>query len=142
VHESTVHTVGGVITAQGTPLMLIVPETDALEVEARIQPQDIDQLYIGQQTALRLPAFNQRTTPELNGTLKLIAADVSKDQKTGAEYYSIRISIPASEIARLGKLKLLPGMPVEAFIQTNPRTVISYITRPLRDQLGRAFREE
>lgn len=142
VHQSIVHTIGGVITAQGEPLMLIVPATDSLEVESRIQPQEIDQLHIGQKTVVRFPAFNQRTTPELEGHIRSISADVSQDQKTGASFYTIRISIPREEIKKLGDLKLIPGMPAEAFVQTSPRTVMSYLTRPVHDQLNRAFREK
>jgi HlyD family secretion protein len=141
VHQLNVHTVGGVI-GQGEVIMLIVPEADALDVEAKIQPQDIDQLRLEQLAILRLTAFNQRTTPELNGAVSRISADVSEDQKTGARYYTIRISVPEGEIARLNGLQLVPGMPVETFIQTNPRTILSYLVRPFHDQIARTFREK
>lgn len=142
VHQMTVHTVGGVITAQGEPLMLIVPESDALRVEAKIQPQDVDQLHIGQRAVLRFSSFNQRTTPELTGQVTLVSADVSQDQKTAATFYTVHIRIPPEELARLEKLKLVPGMPVEAFVETSPRTVMSYLVRPMHDHLMRAFREK
>jgi membrane fusion protein, type I secretion system len=141
VFQKTVHTVGGVITA-GEVLMLIVPEADALEAEVKVQPQDIDQVRLGQAAILRFTAFNQRTTPELNGEVNRVSADVTEDQKTGARYYTVRIAIPASEIARLKGLKIVPGMPVECFIQTSSRTVMSYLIRPLHDQISRAFREK
>jgi HlyD family secretion protein len=141
VFQLSVHTVGGVVTA-GEVLMLIVPDADALEVESKVQPQDIDQVRVGQPATLRFTAFNQRTTPELLGEVARVSADVTEDQKTGARYYTARIAIPASEIARLGKLKIVPGMPVEAFIQTSPRTVMSYLVRPFHDQISRAFREK
>jgi HlyD family secretion protein len=140
VHQLSVHTVGGVI-GPAEVIMLIVPEADALEVEARIQPQDIDQVRVGQQAVLRFSAFSQGTTPELNGEVIRLSADVSEDQKTGVRYYTLRIAVSQVEIDRLGGLKLLPGMPVESFIQTSPRTVISYLAKPLQDQLSRAFRE-
>ncbi len=142
VDQLSVHTVGGVITAQGEPIMLIVPTTDELTVEAKIQPQDIDQLRVGQPASLRFSAFNQRTTPEIAGEVSRVSADVSEDQKTGAHYYTIRIAMPAEEIKRLGGLKLVPGMPVECFVQTSPRTVLSYLVRPFHDQLMRTFREK
>jgi HlyD family secretion protein len=142
VHQLSVHTVGGVITPNGEPLMLIVPESDALTVEAKVPPQDIDQLHVGQTAVLRFSAFNQRTTPEINGTVSLVSADVSVDQKTGASYYTIRVGVSAEELARLGEVKLVPGMPVEAFVQTVPRTVISYLVKPLQDQVSKAFREK
>jgi HlyD family secretion protein len=139
VHQLNVHTVGGVITA-GEAMMLIVPEADALTVEAKLAPQDIDQVHPGQAAALRFSTFNQRTTPELKGTVTRVSADLTTDQRTGASYYTVRISIPENEVARLGGLKLLPGMPLETFIQTGDRTVLSYLTKPLTDQIMRSFR--
>ena len=141
VLQSTVHTVGGVITA-GDAIMLIVPQADDLQVEAKVNPQDIDKLQVGQKTLLRLSAFNQRTTPELNGIVTRVSPDVTTDQRTGQSYYTIRISMPSEEVARLGDVKLIPGMPVEAFVQTGDRTLISYLIKPLSDQLMRAFREK
>jgi HlyD family secretion protein len=141
VLQSNVHTVGGVVTA-GDTLMLIVPQTDSLSVEARVNPQDIDKLLIGQQTVLRLTAFNQRTTPELNGEVSRVSADTTTDQRTGQAYYTIRISLPPSEVARLGAARLIPGMPVEAFVQTGERTMLSYLAKPLSDQFMRAFRDK
>jgi membrane fusion protein, type I secretion system len=141
VFQSTANTVGGVITA-GDPVMLIVPEADTLQVEAKVEPKDIDQVQFGQPVVLRFSAFNTRTTPELNGTVSRIAADTSTDQRTGQSYYLVRISMTAKEIARLGDVKLTPGMPVEAFIQTGERTMLSYLVKPLQDQLKRAFREK
>jgi len=141
VLQSTVHTVGGVITA-GDAVMMIVPQADALSVEAKVNPQDIDKLQIGQKTLLRLSAFNQRTTPELNGVVTRVSPDVTTDQRTGQSYYTIRVSMPPEEVARLGDAKLIPGMPVEAFVQTGDRTMLSYLVKPLRDQLMRAFREK
>ncbi|SNS54787.1 HlyD family secretion protein [Tardiphaga sp. OK246] len=141
VLQSSVHTIGGVITA-GDAIMLIVPQTDNLSVEARVNPQDIDKLQIGQKTLLRLSAFNQRTTPELNGAVSRVSPDTTTDQRTGQSYYTIRISMPASEVAKLGDVRLIPGMPVEAFVQTGDRTMLSYLAKPLSDQLMRAFREK
>ncbi|WP_315762622.1 MULTISPECIES: HlyD family type I secretion periplasmic adaptor subunit [unclassified Bradyrhizobium] len=141
VLQSTVHTVGGVVTA-GDAIMLIVPQSDDLQVEAKVNPQDIDKLQVGQKTLLRLSAFNQRTTPELNGIVSRVSPDVTTEQRTGQSYYTIRVSMPPEEVARLGDVKLIPGMPVEAFVQTGDRTVLSYLMKPLSDQLMRAFREK
>jgi HlyD family secretion protein len=141
VFQSTVHTVGGVISA-GDAIMLIVPAADNLTVEAKVNPQDIDQLKVGQTALLRFTTFNQRTTPEINGTVTRISADISTDQRTGLSYYTVRIGLPPQEVARLGDVKLVPGMPVEAFMQTGERTVLSYLIKPFYDQLTRAFREK
>ena len=121
--------------------MLIVPQADTLIVEAKIVPQDIDQLRIGQTAVLRFSAFNQRTTPEINALLSRVSPDTVTDQRTGQSYYTARIKVPPEEIARLGTVKLLPGMPVEVFVQTGERKVLSYLMKPLTDQLARAFRE-
>ena len=139
VHQSTVHTVGGVITP-GEAIMLIVPEADALTVEAKLAPQDIDQVRVGQTAALRFSAFSQRTTPELDGVVSRVSADLTTDQRTGAAYYVVRITLSDSEIARLEGLRLVPGMPVEAFIRTGERTVLSYVMKPFTDQITRSFR--
>jgi membrane fusion protein, type I secretion system len=144
VHQLAVHTVGGVINA-GEPIMLIVPDSDVLTVEARIEPHNIDQIRVGQKAVLRFSTFNQRTTPEINGEVARVAADITqdqaKDQAKGASFYTVRIMLPDSEIARLKGLKLVPGMPVEAFIQTGDRTAISYLVKPISDQLMKAWRE-
>jgi membrane fusion protein, type I secretion system len=141
VFQLAVHTVGGVITA-GDPIMLIVPEADNLSVEVKVNPQDIDQLQLNQKAILRFSAFNIRTTPEIEGVVTRISADTSTDQRTGVSYYTVRIAMGAEQIERLGEVKLLPGMPVEAFIQTRDRTMLSYLMKPLHDQFLRAFREK
>jgi membrane fusion protein, type I secretion system len=141
VLESKVHTVGGVVPA-GDTIMQIVPESDNLLVEAKVNPHDIDQVQIGQSAVLRFSAFNLRTTPEINGTITRVSADTATDQRTGQTYYTTRIAMTKSEIARLGDIKLIPGMPVEAFVQTGERTVMSYLMKPLQDQFMRAFREK
>ncbi len=141
VFQLAVHTVGGVITA-GDPIMLIVPEADNLSVEVKANPQDIDQLQLNQKAILRFTAFNVRTTPEIEGIVTRISADTSSDQRTGQSYYTIRIAMAADQLERLGDVKLLPGMPVEAFVQTGDRTMLSYLIKPLHDQFMRAFREK
>ena len=141
VFQSNVHTVGGVITA-GDAIMLVVPEADSLTVEAKVNPQDIDQVREGLPALLRFSAFNQRTTPEIYGKVSRISADASTDQRTGQAYYTVRIALPADEVAKLGEVRIVPGMPVETFIQTGDRTMISYLTKPLHDNLMRMFREK
>jgi HlyD family secretion protein len=141
VHQSTVHTVGGVI-GPGDALMLVMPEGDKLSIEVKVAPQDIDQLRQGLDTVLRLSAFNQRTTPEIKGQVTRIAADLVTDERSGMSHYPVRIAVSEGEYERLGAATLLPGMPVEGFIQTGYRTVFSYLTKPLADNMARAFREE
>lgn len=140
VHQLAVHTVRGVI-APGEPIMYIVPDGDMLIVEVRIAPNEIDRVRYGQTAMLRFTAFDQRTTPELMGEVALVSADVTQDAKTGVSYFAVRIAVPDEEVARLKGVTLVPGMPVESFIQTGERTVISYLVKPIRDQIMRAFRE-
>ena len=140
VHELSVHTVGGVISP-GEQIMLIVPDADALAVEVKIAPRDIDQVYVGQTAAMRFAAFNQKTTPEVEGEVSVVSADLTEDRRTGTSFYTARVLLKPEELARLGDAKLVPGMPVDVFIKTPGRTALSYLTKPLRDQAERAFKE-
>jgi HlyD family secretion protein len=140
VHQLATHTIGGVINA-GEPIMLIVPQADSLVVETRIAPQDIDQVHPGQRVTLRFSAFSQRTTPEIFGTVSRVSADLTREQQTNTSYYTVRVSIPENELKKLEGKALIPGMPVEAFIQTGSRTALSYLVKPFEDQVARAFRE-
>ncbi len=139
VFQRSVHTVGGVIQA-GEVVMLVVPDSDALIIEAKVQPTDVDQIHLGQKAVVRFSAFNRRTTPELNGEVIEIGADVTQDDKRNESYYSVRIQIPDSELARMEGLRPVAGMPVEAFIETSPRTVMSYLVKPMLEQVDRTFR--
>ena len=141
VHELQVHTVGGVIQPAET-LMTIIPSDDKLAVEVRIAPTDIDQVTIGQKATLRFSAFNQRTTPEFIGEIQQIAGDLTKEPQTGVSYYIARIAISEEHQDDVRALKLVPGMPVETFVETGSRTAISYLFKPFSDQISRAFREE
>jgi HlyD family secretion protein len=140
VHQLNIHTVGGV-AGPGETLMLIVPESDSLLVEVKVAPNDIDQVRPGQRATVRFAAFNQRTTPELNGEVHLVSADITLDPKTGTTFYTVRVALPQDEIARLQGLKLVPGMPLETFIQTDRRTALSYLLKPVSEQIERAWRE-
>lgn len=141
VHQLAVHTVGGVV-AQGETLMLIIPEQDALVVEAKVAPQDIDHVRPGQPANIRFTAFDQRTTPEFEAEVTRIAADLTKDQQTGVTYYVARLRLnPLPENDGASRLRLVPGMPAEVHIRTGERTALSYFLKPLRDQFARAFTE-
>jgi HlyD family secretion protein len=134
-------TIGGVVPPAET-IMEIVPDTDQMVVEARISPADVDQVRIGQGAVVRFSAFNLQTTPELNGRVAHVSAEAATDERQGFTYYKVRLEVDQNEMRRLGGLKLVPGMPVEAFIQTGERSFLSYITKPLRDQLNRSFRQD
>jgi HlyD family secretion protein len=142
VHQLSVHTVGGVI-GPGEVIMEVVPDTDDLQVEAKLRPTDIDQVRLGQQAGVRFPAFNQRTTPQLEGVVSYVSADLSHDHQsqTDAGYYTVRVTLSGDEIRRLDGLQLVSGMPTEVFLQTGSRTMMSYLLKPLTDQLQRTFSE-
>ena len=90
---------------------------------------------------LRFAAFNQKTTPEIDGEIGAVSADITQEQRTGASYYTARVLLKPEEIAKLGSAKLVPGMPVDVFIKRQGRTALSYLVKPLRDGAGRAFKE-
>ena len=136
---SRTHTVGGVI-APGDPVMHIVPDNDELVTLVRVMPQDIDKIYPGQSARLRFSAFDSDKTPEVTATVKTISADTVQDPQTGANYYEVTIALP--EQTPLGEdFEIVPGMPVEAMMQTESRNVLSYLVKPLTDSMNRPFRE-
>ncbi len=141
VHHLSVHTIGGVI-GQGETIMEIVPGSDSLKAEVKIAPEDIDKVWRGQPVVLRFSSFNARTTPEIDGKVSFVSADLSVDQRTGISYYTADIIPNPDELPRLGEVKLVPGMPVEAFVRTGERTVLSYLMKPLGDQIARGFKEK
>ncbi len=140
VHDLTIHTQGGVIAA-GETIMTIVPEQDNLIVEAHVTPKDIDQVRPRQAAILRFTSFNQRSTPELDGMVSRVGADVTRDDKTSPAYFVVRVTVMPEQVAPLEEARLVPGMPVEVFIPTSRRTLLSYLLKPIADQTRRAFRE-
>ena len=144
VHSLAVHTMGGVI-GSGDTIMSIVPGGDDLIVEAKVAPSEVDQVNVGAATVVRINAGNQRTMPELGGTLIHVSADLARDPPgvagPGQAYYLVRVSLPKAGDGRLGEFRLLPGMPAEVFIQTGTRTPLQYLLKPLREQIARTFRE-
>lgn len=141
VHQLAVHTQGGIL-GPGETAMLIVPGEDLLLVEAKVRPVDVDQLRVGQMARVRFPNFDARTTPELNASLSTVSADLSEDERTGEGYYTARLRISDEELEKLGRNSLVPGMPVEAFVTTEERSVLSYLVKPVVDQIAHAMREQ
>ncbi|EAQ67708.1 putative toxin secretion transmembrane protein [Marinomonas sp. MED121] len=136
-----IHTIGGVLSP-GQAILDIVPEEDELIVEARLQTQDIDKISMNQTAVVRMSAFSSRTTPELNGLVSGVSADSFIDETNGMSFYKLRIRIPQDEMEKLNELVLMPGMPAEVFVQTEARTMVSYLMKPLSDSALRAFRED
>jgi len=140
VHQLAVHTIGGVIGA-GDAVMMIVPEEDPLIVEANVRPQDIDQVYLGQEAIMRFPNAVSTVTPQIRGRVSLVSADLKQPEPSQPPFYTVRLKLDDSEKAKLNGLELKAGMPAEAYMQTSGRSPLSYLLKPFRDQLNHAFRE-
>lgn len=140
VNELSVTTLGGVITP-AERLLTIVPEDAELKIEFRIAINDIDQIEIGQPAKLRFSAFNQRTTPEIDGVVSRVSAAATSDPETGQSFYLAEAEV-TGDLSALGNRGLIPGMPVDVFVQTEAQVAIAYFAKPFTDQISRAFREE
>jgi HlyD family secretion protein len=133
-------TIGDVIRPAET-IMEIVPDNDKMVVETAVSPADIDQLRTGQTARIRFSAFNTTNTPEIRGRVMVVAPERTTDQQSKQSFYALRVEIDQAELAKQPDMKLVPGMPAEVFIETGNRSMLSYITKPLRDQFARAFRD-
>ena len=141
VYKLAVHAPGAVIKG-GEVVMEIVPDDDTLVIAAQVNPQDIDKVQSGQGARVRLSAFNQRTTPELEAVVVVVSPDMINDQATGRGFYTATVSIPPDQMARLAGIQLKPGMPAETIILTGNRSPLSYLLKPVTDTFSRAMREE
>lgn len=140
----TVHTVGGVISA-GERLMEIVPERVALVIQARIAPDDADDLFVGQEAEVRIPALHARALPPILGTISRLSADSFEDQRTGTHYYTGEVVVPEAGLAVMRRhargREIKPGLPVEILIPLRRRTLLQYLLEPLDQSLWQSFRE-
>ncbi|WP_439618730.1 HlyD family type I secretion periplasmic adaptor subunit [Shinella sp.] len=123
------------------PLLYIIPQEHDLVISTQISPTQIDQVHVGQMAHIRFAAFDHRSTPEIFGHVTKVAADVLADQRTGATYYKAEIKPDVGEMLKLGDKHVMPGMPVETFIQTTERSPLEYLVKPLADYFAKAFRE-
>ncbi|WP_299193894.1 HlyD family type I secretion periplasmic adaptor subunit [uncultured Litoreibacter sp.] len=123
------------------PLLFIVPQDRPLLITGEIDPLNIDEVFLNQDVTLRFSTFDARNTPEVFGKVTNISGDVFTRESNGQSYYRIEMALNEGEIARLGDVALVPGMPVDAFIQTDERSPIAYLVKPLADYFNRAFRE-
>jgi HlyD family secretion protein len=141
VHEMQVFNAGGVVPP-GETILQVIPVSNGVDFEVKVDPNAIDQVALGQRAKVVFSAFNARTAPEIFGTVSGISPNSVTDPATGRSYYRVTLAVPPEELARLEGHEILPGMPIEAFLQTGDRTVLSYLIRPLSDQLRRAFRDD
>jgi HlyD family secretion protein len=140
VHELTIHTVGGIISP-GQTVMSIIPSTDSLVVSAKVRPDEIDQVHVGQAAMIRISSFKLPVAPELDGEVTSLSPDKVVDGKTGEAYFTVKIAVPPEERSKLHGKELTPGLPAEVLIKGESRRVITYLTNPLTEKIGLAFRE-
>lgn len=135
------HTEGGVVQP-GAQILDIVPESSELLIEAEVSPIDIDRVQTGLVADVRFSAFKQATTPVIEGVVTQISADRLVNQETGMPYYLARVEIPEDQLARLGSLMLVPGMPAEVLINTGERTFFEYLVQPATNAFARSLIED
>jgi HlyD family secretion protein len=140
VHALAVHTEGGVIQP-GSTLLQIVPDGQELVVSAKITPNNIDSVHIGQVATVRFSAFDSHTTPHLKGHVRKVSAAEITDNE-GKTFFTTEIEVPPAELQKLERgQRLIPGMPADVFMETRSRSILSYFLKPLTDMMARAFRE-
>ena len=136
------HTIGAVVPPGGE-IMNIVPQHEELIIEAKIKPQDIDNVAIGMKSKIQLTAYQGKKVPKLNGEVINISPDILTNEQTRESYFLARVSISKKDIEKLkDKIELYPGMPAQVFIITGSRSLISYMFTPISDSAYKAFREE
>lgn len=140
VHDLQVATLGSVIPAGGT-VASIVPGASGLVLSMRVNPAEIDRVWVGQQATVRFPALNARVTPDVEGVVAEIAADIATDEISGETYYAVRIDLADSTAEVTPLDRLIPGMPAEAHLEAEARTVLSYLLKPAADHFARAMKE-
>lgn len=141
VNEISVFTVGGVITPAEV-LATIVPDGADRRIEVRLPTTEVDQVHLGQTARVRFTSFSHRTTPEILGEVVYVSPATTVAAADGQPFYVGHVHVPPDELARLGDLELLPGMPAEIYLSTREQTAAVWFARPLLDQIQRAFREE
>ncbi|GIT93279.1 HlyD family type I secretion periplasmic adaptor subunit [Jannaschia sp. AI_61] len=140
IHKMQATTLGGVV-GPGETILEIVPLSEGVDFELRIDPRSIDQVYPGQTAQLRIASFDPQTTPKLAAEVHRISPGTLTDPQSGQVYYRVDLTVPRAELTRLGTATLVPGMPVEAWLETGDRSVLSYLLHPITNHLRHALRE-
>ena len=136
-----VFSVGGVIQ-RGEKILDIVPDEDALTVEAQVAVEDISELHPDMRAELRLTAYQQRLLPAIHGELVRVSADRLTDPRTSNPYYVVSVRPDMAELGRLPGIRLYPGMPAMVTIPTESRTAFDYVVGPLAMSFNKAFRQK
>jgi HlyD family type I secretion membrane fusion protein len=134
-------TIGSAVPG-GEEILRIIPQTDAMVVQTRVAASDIEQVKVGQMARVNFSGLNQQTTPVVTGKVTFVSADRTEDPRTGASFYRVNVAIDARSFKKSTGLRITSGMPADAFITTSSRSMLSYIIKPMADQIERAFRDE
>ncbi|RMD49068.1 MAG: HlyD family type I secretion periplasmic adaptor subunit [Alphaproteobacteria bacterium] len=140
IYNLAVHGPGAVVRP-AEPILSIVPGRSRLVIDARVDPVHVDEVAPGQPVWLRFSALDARITPEIEGHVRKVSPDAFRDEASGALYYRVEIVPEPDQLARLGDVRLIPGMPVEAFIRTRPHTPLAWMLKPLTEYFTRAMRQ-
>lgn len=140
IHGLQIHTIGSVIRP-ADPIMYVIPQDNLLTITAKVDAQHVDSVFVGQDVVLRFSSFDARTTPELQASVTRVSANILTDDRTGVQYYIAELKPKPGELALVAGKELLPGMPVEVYIQTGSRSPLNYMLKPFLDYAERAFRE-
>lgn len=136
------HTIGAVVPSGGE-IMNIVPQHEELIIEAKIKPQDIDNVAIGMKSKIQLTAYKGKKVPKINGEVINVSPDILTNEQTRESYFLARIKISKKDIEKLkDRVELYPGMPAQVFIINGSRSLVSYMFTPISDSTYKAFREE
>ncbi len=140
IHGLQIHTIGSVIRP-ADPIMYVIPQDNLLTITAKVDASHVDSVFVGQDAVLRFSSFDARATPELHAEVTRVSADILTDDRTGVQFYTAELTPKPGEIELIADKALLPGMPVEVYIQTGSRSPLSYMLKPFLDYAERAFRE-
>ncbi len=135
------HTLGGVVKP-GEVIMEIVPISDNLVVEARLNPNDVGFVTNGQHALVKVNTYDYMRFGGLEGTVQSVSADSYTDEKSGEIYFEVIIRTNKNYLGDLpGQLPITPGMQASADIKTGSKTVMQYLLKPLLKVTSEAFRE-
>lgn len=132
----------GAVVRPAEPLVDIAPDDEGFVIQAHFQPTDVDNVYPGMVTEVRLPAFHSRELPILNGKIESISRDRISDPDGKTAYFLGIVRVDVKQLPKAMRAKVSAGMPAQVVVPTGERTVLQYLFSPLRDSLRTTMREE
>ena len=132
----------GAVVRPAEPLVDIAPDDEAFVIQAHFSPTDVDNVFPGMVTEVRLPAFHSREIPILNGKIESISRDRLSDPEGKTTYFLAIVRVDIKQLPKPLREKVTAGMPAQVIVPTRKRTVLDYLISPLRDSLRTTMREE